>query len=200
MAEDDARRRIAEAVHDGPLQKLLAAKQDLLEVSPGRVGVTRASEVVSEGIDDLRRAVGALHPLTIERAGLEGAICAVAVEAESRGGFVCDVDVEGDAGGHHDRILVSLVRELLSNAVKHAHASHVAVRVRRDHAWLRLEVTDDGRGIDAGERLAASSEGHIGLACLEDRVRALGGGMEISAPSDGGTAVSIRLPADARSR
>lgn len=197
-AEDEARRRIAEDLHDGALQTLLAAKQDLIEASPGRAKVIRASAEVSDGIDSLRCAVSALHPLTVERDGLECAIRAVATEAEARGGFRCELQIDDQASGPHDRIVVSLARELLANAAKHAGASEVCVTVRRDPAWLWLEVSDDGRGIDAGEHLAASSNGHIGLACVDQRVRALGGRLEIAAGRGAGTAVSVRLPTDTR--
>ncbi len=197
-AEDEARRRIAEDLHDGALQTLLAAKQDLIEASPGRAKVIRASEEVGDGIDSLRCAVSALHPLTVERAGLESGIRAVATEAETRGGFRCELQIDDQASGPHDRIVVSLARELLANAVKHSDANEVCVTVRRDPSWLWLEVTDDGRGIGAGEHLAASSNGHIGLASVDRRVRALGGRLEIAADPGAGTAVSVHLPTDTR--
>ena len=195
-AEEQARRRLAEDLHDGALQTLLAAKQDLIEASPGRAGVIRAAKGVSEGIDDLRRAVGALHPVTIEHDGLAGAVGAVATEAERRGGFECELRVEEEASGPHDQVLLALTRELLANAAKHSGADHVSVSISRGRDCLRLEVTDDGCGFDAHERLAAPCNGHIGLACAERRTRALGGSLSVAAGPEAGTAVSVSLPVD----
>lgn len=193
-AEEEARRRIAEDLHDGALQTLLAAKQDLLEASSGRAGVTRALVGVNEGIDGLRRAVGMLHPVTIEHDGLAGALGAIATEAERRGGFQCGLEVGKDAGGPHDQVVVSLARELLSNAVKHSGAGQVWVTVDRDRGRLLLEVVDDGCGFDADERRAAPFDGHIGLACAGRRARALGGELRISSAPGSGTAISVTLP------
>ncbi len=195
-AEEQARRRVAEDLHDGSLQTLLAAKQDLIEASRGRAGVIRALEGMSEGIDGLRRAVGALHPVTIEHDGLTEAIAATATEAERRGGFQCELRVEEGASGPQDQVILSLTRELLANAAKHSGAAHVLVRISRDRDSLRLEVKDDGCGFDASERLAAPCDGHIGLACAERRALALGGSLKIVAGHEGGTAVSVRLPAN----
>jgi two-component system NarL family sensor kinase len=64
-AEDGARRRIAQLIHDDALQSLLAANQELIEAAPGRAGVTRAQKVVSASIADLREALLALHPVTL---------------------------------------------------------------------------------------------------------------------------------------
>lgn len=198
-AEEEARRRIAEDLHDGPLQTLLAAKQDLIEASPGRAGVTRALAGVDDGIEGLRRAVGILHPVTIERDGLTSALGAIAAEAERRGAFRCDLEIEDDAAGPHEQVILSLARELLTNAAKHSGAGRVLVTVGRDRDWLRLEVADDGCGFDASDPPADPCDGHIGLAAAERRARALGGSLAIAAGPDAGTVVSVRLPVDAGS-
>ena len=76
-ADERSRREIAQTLHDQALQTLLSANQDLQEAAPGRVGVTRAHEVVSATIEELREAVAALHPVTLEQGGLETALAAV---------------------------------------------------------------------------------------------------------------------------
>jgi len=195
-AEEEARRRIAEELHDGPLQTLLAAKQDLLEASSGRAGVTKGLAGVDEGIEGLRRAVGMLHPVTIEHDGLAGGLGAIVAEAERRGGFRCDLRVESDAVETHEQALLSTARELLTNAAKHSGAGRVSVTVGRDDGWLRLDVADDGCGFDASNPPPGPCDGHIGLAAAERRVLALGGSMTIAAGPEAGTAVSVRIPVD----
>lgn len=193
--EEETRRRIAEDLHDGALQTLLAAKQDLLEASAGRAGVMMALMGVDDGIAGLRRAVGMLHPVTFEHDGLASALDAIASDAERRGGFRCGVRVDEDAGGPHDQMVLSLARELLTNAAKHSGASRVAITVGRDNGSLVLEVTDDGCGFDAAGRSSGPCNGHIGLAAAARRARALGGDLTVSSEPGSGTSVSVSLPA-----
>ena len=192
--EEETRRRIAEDLHDGALQTLLAAKQDLLEASAGRAGVITALMGVDDGIAGLRRAVGMLHPVMFEQDGLASALDAIAADAERRGGFRCGVRVDEDAGGPHDQMVLSLARELLTNAAKHSGASQVAITVGRENGSLVLEVTDDGCGFDAAGWRAGPRSGHIGLAAAARRARALGGDLAISSEPGSGTAVSVVLP------
>jgi two-component system NarL family sensor kinase len=195
-ADDANRRRIAETLHDEALQSLLAANQELYEAAPGRAGVTRAHEVVSQTIADVREAVAALHPVTLEQGGLETALAAVARRAERQGGFRCSLEIEPEATGLHDELILGVARELLTNAAKHAEASEVEVSVGRPGAGeIRLEVVDDGRGIAPGRREAALRDGHIGLASAAYRIEAAGGSLLLGEGPGGGTRAVARLPA-----
>src|SRR5688500_11980445 len=124
-AEDRARRRIAQLIHDDALQSLLAANQELMEAAPGRAGVTRAHEVVSQSIANLRDALLALHPVTLERGGLEQALVALARQAERQAGFDVTVELDPAASSRHDALVVAVTRELLANASHHSGASSV---------------------------------------------------------------------------
>jgi two-component system NarL family sensor kinase len=68
------------------------------------------------------------------------------------------------------------------------------VRVRREPHHVVLEVSDDGRGLDAGAADAAVAEGHIGLASAAERVRALDGFLTIASEPGRGTRVRVGLP------
>ncbi|HMN99517.1 MAG TPA: PAS domain S-box protein [Miltoncostaeaceae bacterium] len=195
-AEDRARQRIAEALHDDVLQDLLAARQDLaeaLEEAP-RESVVRAREGLVRATVMLREAVAELHPVTLSHGGLGAAVKAVADRAARRGGFVCDLDVTPAGAGVHDRVVLGLVRELLENAAKHAAASRVRVRVSRQGGEIRILVEDDGVGIPAERLDAALAEGHIGLAAARERVRALDGALTVGASPAGGARVEAALP------
>lgn len=196
-AEDRARRRIAQLIHDDALQSLLAANQELMEAAPGRAQVTRAHEVVSASIAELRDALLALHPVTLERGGFEQALGAVARRAERQGGFDVNVYVERDALGRNDELALALARELLANATHHSGADQVIVRLSAQPDAVTLEVTDDGRGIDPKRPDEALAEGHMGLASVTQRVEAIGGQFLIESPSAGGTMARAVLP-DAR--
>ena len=195
-AEDAARRRIAQLIHDDALQSLLAANQELIEAAPGRAQVTRAHEVVSGSIERLREALVALHPVTLEEGGLELALGAVTRQAERQGGFEMEVDVDPEAIGDQDELVLAVARELLTNATRHSGASHVGLRLSRVDGGIELEVSDDGRGIEPGRREQALAEGHIGLASVTQRLHAVGGELELSADPNGGTVALARLPVD----
>jgi signal transduction histidine kinase len=192
-ADEAARRRLAQTLHDEALQSLLAAHQELLEAAPGRAGVTRAYEVVAQTITDLREAVAALHPVTLEAGGLEAALHAIARRTERQGGFRCRLEVDPAAGGPRDELLVAVARELLTNAARHSGAKEVSLTLSRRDSVAVLEVADDGRGIDPDRPQAALREGHIGLASITHRVESVGGSLSLDG-TDRGTRAVARVP------
>jgi PAS domain S-box-containing protein len=198
-AEDRARRAISEVLHDHALQDLLASRQDLVEVLEDPNGdperVVRAREGIERAVRLLRDAVFNLHPVVLEHAGLAAAIRAVADHQGRRGGFECDIEVDRQATGVHDDLILSLARELLTNAAKHAQARHVRVRVRRMDKEITLEVADDGCGMEKRRRARALSEGHVGLASSAERVEAVCGSFELDSRPGYGTVVTAKLPA-----
>ncbi len=198
-AEDRARRGISEVLHDHALQDLLASRQDLVEVLEDPDGdperVVRAREGIERAVQLLREAVFNLHPVVLEHAGLASAIRAVADHQGRRGGFVSEIEVDHHATGVHDELILSLARELLTNAAKHAEARHVRVRVSRDEEQIELEVADDGRGMEKGRPARAVREGHVGLASSAERVEALAGTFELDSALGHGTTAKARLPA-----
>ena len=192
-AEDDARRRLAEALHDNALQNLLAARHEL------RVGPQARLDLVAEAVDEtvrqLREAVFDLHPYLLEQGGLGAALGAVAERAAHRGGFEVDVEVEQEALGLHDQLLFSIARELIANVAQHAQATKIWIAVRKREATVDLSVADDGRGIDLEQASVAPRDGHIGLVSSAERAEAVGGRFMIGpGPSGVGTMARVRLP------
>ncbi len=193
-AEDRARRRIAQLIHDDALQSLLAANQDLMEAAPGREQVMRAHEVVSATIAQLREAMLALHPVTLERGGLEQALGAVARQAERQcAGLEVSVQIDPSALGRNDELVLAILRELLSNVARHSRASAASVEVRAADGSVELTVADDGEGMEAARRREAVAEGHIGLASVTQRVEANGGELTLETELGSGTRVWVKL-------
>jgi two-component system NarL family sensor kinase len=193
-AEDTARRRLAEALHDDALQNLLAARQEL------GAGDEASLDLVREGLDQtvvqLRQAVFDLHPYLLDQSGLHAALQAIAERAARRGGFETEVEVDPAAEGAADQLLFSIARELLANAAQHSRARHVRVAVRRDRDRVELVVADDGIGIAAGAVDVAPRAGHIGLASSAERAEAVGGTFKVSRGDRGrGTTVRVAVPA-----
>ncbi|HEU4974181.1 MAG TPA: ATP-binding protein [Baekduia sp.] len=196
-AEDVARRRLAEGLHDNALQNLLAARQLVGSGDPTELQL--ATEGLDEGVRQIREAVFDLHPYLLEQAGLGAALQAVVEQIEERGGPAGRVEVDAGAEGIHDQLVFSVAREALANVVKHAAAEHVEVRVGRGATAIRLEVADDGVGLDADRARGAPLRGHIGLASCRERAAAIGGTFAAVPRAGGrGTVVRMELPAPAR--
>ena len=201
-AEERVRQRISEQLHDGALQDLLAARQDLVEAAGSTADATTRDEMLGyarEGVERavklLREAVHALHPVVLQHGGLEAAMQAAADQAARQGSFRAEVSVDPAAAGLRDELVLSVARELLNNAAKHAQADVVQVTVARQDGSLLLEVADDGRGMDPEAVAAAPMHGHIGLASLTQRVEAVGGTLDLTGTTGGGgTTVLARLP------
>jgi PAS domain S-box-containing protein len=197
-AEDRARERISQQLHDGLLQSLFVIRQDLAALAARPPAdpalLVRARDGVADAIHSLRAAVFDLHPVVLERGGLRAAVNAVARHHAQLGGFRADVRVEPEVEGEHDRLLLSLVRELLANVAEHAGAATATVAVRRDGHDLVLEVIDDGRGVDPLKARLALSHGHIGLASAAQRIEALDGRFELTARPGGGTIARAVIP------
>jgi two-component system NarL family sensor kinase len=180
-AEDRERRRLADALHDEAIQNLMAARQELDGALAGDEASADTVRVALERtVRQLRGTVFQLHPYLLEHAGLEPAVRAVAEEQGARAGFRWRVDVDPAATGEHDALLLSVARELLVNAAKHADATQVSVTLRRRGDAIELVVRDDGRGLDPERARAAPRAGHIGLASATERIEALGGRPEAS--------------------
>ena len=198
-AEDRARERISQLLHDGALQSLLTVRQDLAKAEmTGRADgslVRRAREGVAEAISELRNAVLALHPVALERGGLLSAIETICSFHARRSGFALALELVPWRGAVCDQLIVSVAQELLNNVAKHAEAKHVTVALRRAADQVVFEVADDGRGMGPGRAAEALDQGHIGLASIARRVESAGGRVELATSSGGGTCVRNRAPA-----
>jgi len=194
-AEDRERRRLADWLHDGAVQNLLAAGQDLGEAEAGDpAGITRARAILRETIPQLRSVLVDLHPGLLTSAGLAPALRALADAQARRGDFRVEVSVDDDVDPVNDPLLLALARELLINVVKHANAHAVTVAVRRERDGVALEVSDDGDGFDPARRAEAVAGGHIGLASSAERVESQGGRLEIFSEAGRGTRVVAVIP------
>ncbi len=200
-AEDRTRQQISQLLHDEVLQSLLAVRQDLakLKLAAGAADdlAAPARQAIVGAIRELRNAVVALHPVTLEQGGLASALKAIADLHARRGGFEVALKVEPQAGGVRDQLIVSLARELLSNVAQHAQAGHVTITLRRTASGLTFEVADDGRGMDPGRPREALDRGHVGLASVGMRVESLGGTFQLTSSPGEGTRVRSLIPCGA---
>ena len=133
-AEDRARRGISEALHDGPLQDLLALGHDVERLRPAGEGdeahLTRVRDGLARAVRQIREVMLDLHPVQLQVGGLESALRAICAQQAAAAGYACAVEIEPAAAGRRDELVMSLARELLRNAGKHARARRGA-RARR---------------------------------------------------------------------
>jgi signal transduction histidine kinase len=194
-AEDREREELADALHDEALQNLLAADQDLREARAGSASsLDRARHAIDATVRQIRDAAFRLHPIVLEQAGLEAAVRAVALDCESRAGFTCDIRIDPRTEDIADRLVFSVVRELLVNAMKHSEATEVQLILCRENGRLTIRIQDNGKGMETASLDEAAREGHIGLASLRERASAVGGAMSLSSVTGRGTEISIELP------
>jgi signal transduction histidine kinase/PAS domain-containing protein len=196
-AEDRARRSISEALHDGALQELLAVRNELYAMA-GQGGDDRALAATQDRLTAivarLRDVMSALHPTMLQYGGLEAALLAVVEQERGTGEFEAHVVVDPAAAGARDELLLSLARELLANASRHAAASRVDVGVHRQGEEIVLRVADDGVGYAPGRLAQALVAGAIGIASCRERVEAVGGRLEVHSAPGAGTHATARIP------
>ena len=196
------RRALSEQLHDGALQYVLAARQDLDDArdTGAPEAFDRLEQALVESSRLLRTTVAELHPAVLERAGLPAALRDAVRTTAARAGLTADLDVDGwpaELRTPVDGLLYRTARELLGNVAKHARAGRLVVTLALVGDTARLTVADDGvgvggpDGVDLGHRLG---EGHIGLASHALRVEAAGGTLTVAPGTTAGTLATVELP------
>ncbi|AYG05354.1 sensor histidine kinase [Gryllotalpicola protaetiae] len=196
----EARERtlLAEQLHDGALQYVLAARMDLEDLPADGGSETRAriAHALAESGALLRETVTQLHPAVLEQAGLARALHELGDGMSGRGGLRVTVETDAwpEAATGWDALLYGSARELLANVAKHARAATAAVSLSSRDGNVVLVVADDGVGLSETARQARLAEGHIGLASLQTRIAAASGELVIEPGRPRGTTVTIMVP------
>jgi len=191
------RKRLAADLHDTLEQTLTGAslQLDALDSVDAPKPLLLARRLLDRSRDELRRAVWDLTPEVIEESGFAQALDAIARE-QSELGMKIDVAVTGETAGVPDRIaahLCRVVQECISNAARHGQARSVEVDLQVDETAVAMRVNDDGRGFDP-ETAPGISTGHFGINGMKERLRRLGGRVEIHSRPGGGTQVVVSCP------
>jgi signal transduction histidine kinase len=194
------RNRLALDLHDAVSQKLFGlvlsaeAAGTLLERDPAaaRDQVAKLEGLAQEALDELRALVFELRPPDLEKDGLAGAL-RKHVDLLGRlepGPVELVVDGELPADLARDREILRIAQEALQNALRHADAGHIVVRLSAKDGAIVLEVEDDGVGFDS--RGADTRSRRLGLTSMGERARRIGGTLEISSTPGSGTTVRLQ--------
>jgi two-component system NarL family sensor kinase len=190
-AEERERARLAEALHDGPMQRLIALRQDAAE--PAATTTASMLAAIDDTIAKTRAVISSLHQATSRELGFEPSLrAAIAPFPASR-----SVELTVHSTVDDQTLAVALLRiaqELTVNAKKHARPRRIDVRVTSEGDDIVLEVNDDGVGIDSSDAGRGVQAGHVGLAMVRRRVEDGGGEFEIETRPDGGTRSRVVLP------
>ena len=200
-ASTDERRRIAAELHDGPVQDLAGLSYSLsaaaqTETSPAaRETLERAAAGTRDSMRQLRSLLVEIHPPNLRASGLEAALTDLLAPLETRG---IDTELTVEPGVHlgdeTERLVYRAAAEALRNVQRHARATRVRVALRMNGDHVRLEVANDGRGLEPGERERRREEGHVGLSLLDELAARAGGRLDVRSAPDGGTTFELELP------
>jgi signal transduction histidine kinase len=193
-AQDEARRRLEQNLHDGAQQDLVAllikarlAAQTIEDVAQGREALEELRCDAATALENLRDLARGIYPPLLADRGLVEALNAharksplpVTVRADDLGRFSQDTEAA----------VYFCCLEALQNIAKYAGACQAAVAVTSADSILRFTVSDDGAGFDA-----ACTPLGAGLRNMSDRLAALGGRLDVRSTPGGGTTIAGSLP------
>jgi signal transduction histidine kinase len=203
----EARREVAQSLHDGPVQELASADMKIegaLNASARgdqertRILLGEAREVVERNIVALRDELIALGPMAFDELGFQEAVERSTPTWQRRYDIMIGTDfVRLDMPNDVSGALFGIAQEAVANAGRHADATRVDLRLRATDGVIELRIRDDGKGFGSMSPLGARQPGHLGLASMRERAAIAGGELAIDS-SDGGTVVLVRVPAAKR--
>ena len=200
-AREQERERIARDIHDelGSFLVRLKIEATLLagklptEPPALREKARSIESLLDQAMAAASRVARELRPGILKEFGLPAAIESLTEDFSQHFGITCRVHCDDDLDPDQDTSLAlfRIVQETLTNVAKHAHASLVVVRLKKENGTIALELRDNGRGISEEDMSKPKS---FGLRGIRERVHSLAGEFLIGAAEQGGTCVRLRVP------
>jgi signal transduction histidine kinase len=201
VATLEERQRLARELHDSVTQALYGvtlyaeAAARLLSVGDAKMASEHLREVrqtAQEALREMRLLIFELRPPVLEQEGLVAALETRLQAVEGRSGLETDFIIEGDIRLPTDveEGLYRIAQEALNNALKHAQAKCIAVKLRQGAQAVTLEVNDDGIGFDPS---TAREQRGLGLPGMEERATGLGGRLAVNSRPGEGTSVKVEV-------
>jgi len=205
-AQEVERSRLTRELHDGVLQDLCAVTRDLrafqaqLETNQApSANVTDLAARSGETVHALRAICNDLRPPLLQR-DLISALKSLVEALDTRSPAPVHIDITTQEDNLHlskdiALAIFRITQEALHNAIQHADASEIAIRLTQYPDRLRLTITDDGRGITSGvEPARFVAQGHFGLAGMRERAAMIGAKLDVQTAADYGTVIILELP------
>ncbi len=202
LTEERERRRLATDLHDHVGQILALA-----QIKLGAIRESASSTQLVEPMDEVRRLLEQtiqytrsltfeLSPPILYDLGFEAAVEWLAELMQEQNGVTVKVLADRSSKPMNDEIRVILfqtVRELLANVVKHANAKNIRVFIAREEAALQVKVEDDGLGMGISAEAGNGPSG-FGFFSIKERLKYLGGQLDVVAEPGWGTRVTLQVP------
>ena len=206
--QDEERRHIARELHDSAGQLLAALNMSLAPLeteaskfSPNSAKVIKQSlGLINELSKEVRTISHLLHPPLLDEVGLSSALRLYVKGFAERSKIKVDLEIPGDFGRlsrESETAIFRVVQESLTNIHRHSGSAVAKIRILRSNADVRVEVHDSGKGISLKKRSEMRSTGTagVGIRGMQERLRQLGGTLEISSKgTDKGTIIIARVP------
>ncbi len=199
LAALEERQKLARELHDSVSQALygiaLGARtaRALLERDPAQAveAVDYCLSLAEVGLAEMRSLIFELRPESLEKEGLVAALSKQADALRSRMGIqvstkYCD---EPDVSLEIKQVFYRVAQEALQNIIKHAQASQVMLKLDKDPRILSMSIQDNGRGFDVQSEFS----GHLGLMSMQERVKKIGGRIDIRSIPQQGTEIQVEV-------
>jgi PAS domain S-box-containing protein len=201
--QDDERRRLARGLHDSLGQYLSALKMnlDMMSMADNEQAALRSEcrEIVDRCLTETRTISYLLHPPLLDEAGFGSAARWYVEGFAQRSGIQVNLNLPENLGRLQEEVEIAMFRALqegLTNVHRHSSGTMVDIRVALDTSHVRLEIQDNGHGIPRhtlDHLLDGEAGAGIGIAGMRERVRELGGSLQIESDGDG-TLLKLGLP------
>ena len=205
--QDEERRRIARELHDSAGQSLAALALNLSNLGTEIERLTKSAKTVSDSVvlvndmsRDIRTISYLLHPPLLDEAGLASALQWYIRGFTERSGIKVDLELPENferLPRDAETAIFRVVQECLTNIHRHSESPTATIGIVHTNGEVRIEVRDQGKGISPEKKLELLSAGTpgVGIRGMRERLRQLGGTMEINSKGAGsGTQVAVRLP------
>lgn len=213
-AEEEARKKLARDLHDGPTQLVAGIKMSLdfskkaLEKEPSLLPKELAymQELADRATHQMRTMLFELRPLVLETQGLGAALqvflerrqqditgetpkLALKIETSHPGGDISRQD------GKVEAAIFAIVQETVNNAIKHAQARNIVVQLTETATAVYTVIKDDGKGFDVDQVMNNYEQrGSLGMINLKERTQLIGGELSIRSAPGHGTRITIQVP------
>jgi signal transduction histidine kinase len=171
----------------------------LMERDPGRVAaeLDKLIAMAKRTNHDVRTMLFELRPLVLETQGIDTTLRQYFERFESNGVEIIleSEPINANLDTKSEGTLFNIIQESVNNALKHAQAKHIWVRLKQTSATLEATIQDDGHGFDLRKvRSTYEQRGSFGLLNIEERAKLIGGMAELQSMQGQGTTVRVIVP------
>lgn len=205
--EEDARKKLARDLHDGPTQSVAAIAMRmsyiarLFQTAPKQVPdeLRKVEELARRTTHEIRHMLFTLRPLVLETQGLRAALEQLAQKVQEMHNQAVAVrvgaGVENYLDAHQQGVIFYIIEEAVNNARKHAQAALVNISVTKRDDMIIVQVADNGQGFNTGAvRANYDQRGSLGMVNMRERAALLDATLSVDSMEGKGTVITVVVP------